>query len=173
MLQIPYIVADVMLQVLSSASTMTTTNFANHITSNFYSRTACWVRLQLSRDEYFAQLEPRRIKSWTSLLCRVALEDTSIQALLPSYTSLQQPPIHQMDWLQYLVATMQSLLGPLPVTDYSLKKQPWSYLSWLHLVLTDFAAAQDTPWAPKVFTLVQQSSNQANFVKINTTALHQ
>lgn len=162
-----------MLQVLSSASTMATTNFANHIASNFYPRTARWVRLHLNREEYFAQLEPRHIKSWTSLLCRVALEDTSIEALLPSYTSLQQPPTQQMEWLQYLVATMQSLLGPLPVTDYSLKKQPWSYLNWLHLVLTDFADAQDSPWAPKVFTLVQQSSNQANFVKINTTALHQ
>ena len=173
MLQMPYIVADVLLQVLSSASIMTTTNLSNHITSNFYPRTARWVRLQLSREEYFAQLEPRQIKSWTSLLCRTAFGDTTIQALLPSYTSLQQPPIDQMEWLQVLVATMKSRIGPLPVTDFSLKKQPWSYLSWLHLVLTDFADAQDTPWAPKVFTLVQQSSNQASFVKINTTALHQ
>ena len=54
-----------------------------------------------------------------------------------------------MEVLEYLVATMQALLGPLPVTDQALRQQPESYLSWLHLVLTDFQAAQDTPYAPK------------------------
>lgn len=124
-----YIVADVTLQILSSASLMATTNFSNHVCTNFYKRTARWVRLQLGREEYFAQLDSRQINSWISLLCRAALEDTSIQALLPSYTSLQQPSTEQMEWLQFLVATMQSLLGPLPVTDFSLRKQPWSYLA--------------------------------------------
>ncbi len=33
---------------------------------------------------------------------------------------------------------MQQLMGPLPVTDWSLERKPESYLPWLHLILLDF-----------------------------------
>jgi len=103
-----------------------------------------------SGQAHLANLEARRVSSWVSLLVRAASGgDADIQTLLCSYTSLVQPPPDVMEWLEFLVATMQSLLRPLPVTDLVLKKQPWCYLSWLHLVLTDFEATQNTPRAPK------------------------
>ena len=66
---------------------------------------------------HFANMEERRVKSWVSLLCRAATEDGSIWDLLPMYTSLNQPPQDVMTDLETLVATMQSLMGPLPVTN--------------------------------------------------------
>lgn len=142
--------ADVIVQILHSAALTATTNFENHISTNFYSRTTRWIRLQLNGQAHFANLEARRVSSWVSLLVRAASGgDADIQTLLCSYTSLVQPPPDVMEWLEFLVATMQSLLRPLPVTDLVLKKQPWCYLSWLHLVLTDFEATQNTPRAPK------------------------
>jgi len=55
---------------------------------------------------------------------------------------------------------MQSLMGPLPVTDQS-----------LHIVLTDFQDAQDTPHAPKLFSMTPQASSQAKFITINSASL--
>ncbi|DBA97360.1 TPA: hypothetical protein ACH3X1_015094 [Trebouxia sp. C0004] len=46
---------------------------------------------------------------------------TDIWELLPRYTSLLPPPQHTMQYLEYLVVTMQQLMGPLPVTDQSLE----------------------------------------------------
>lgn len=63
-------------------------------------------------------------------------------------------------------------LGPLPVTDQALRKHLESYLRWLHLVLTDFQAAQDTPQAPKLFSMLPQTSHALSFITIGTTALH-
>ena len=77
-----------------------------------------------------------------------------------------------MEVLEYLVATMQALLGPLPVTDQALRQQPESYVSWLHLVLTEFQAAQDTPYAPKLFSMLPQTGHHISFIKISTTSLH-
>ena len=75
-----------------------------------------------------------------------------------------------MEVLEYLVTTMQALLGPLPVTDQALRQQPESY--WLHLVLTEFQAAQDTPYAPKLFSMLPQTGDHISFIKISTTSLH-
>ncbi|KAA6418449.1 MAG: hypothetical protein FRX49_11609 [Trebouxia sp. A1-2] len=66
---------------------------------------------------------------------------------------------------------MQSLMGPLPVTDESLRQEPQSYIAWLHLVLSDFQAAQDTPRAPKLFSMTPQASSQAKFITINSASL--
>jgi len=120
---------------------------------------------------HFANMEERRVKSWVSLLCRAATEDGSIWDLLPMYTSLNQPPQDVMTDLETLVATMQSLMGPLPVTDQSLRQEPQSYLAWLHIVLTDFQDAQDTPHAPKLFSMTPQASSQAEFITINSASL--
>ncbi len=116
-------------------------------------------------------MEERRVKSWVSLLCRAATEDGSIWDLLKMYTSLNQPPQDVMTDLETLVATMQSLMGPLPVTDQSLRQEPQSYLAWLHIVLTDFQDAQDTPHAPKLFSMTPQASSQAEFITINSASL--
>ena len=72
-------------------------------------------------------------------------------------TSLVHPLADVMKMLEYVVATMQSLLGPLPVIGTALKRKPHKYLSWLHLVLTDFQAAQGTPHVPKWSSMLPQT----------------
>ncbi|DBA95279.1 TPA: hypothetical protein ACH3X3_013173 [Trebouxia sp. C0006] len=114
-----------------------------------------------------ANVEGARVKSCVRLLCRAATEDSSIWDLLPMYTSLSEPPQH----VETLVAIMQSLMGPLPVTDEPLRRKPQSYLAWLHIVLADFQDAQDMPHAPKLFTMTPQASSQAEFITINSASL--
>ena len=130
-----------------------------------------WVRIHLSEHEhlYFQTLTGRQLSSLVNLVYRAATQNGSIEELLPAYTSLVQPPPAAMEYLEYLVTTMQCLIGPLPVTDKTLHKQPWSYLSWLHIVLLDFEDRQHTARPPKLFTMSPQSSNAANFI---TTSLH-
>ncbi|DBA97182.1 TPA: hypothetical protein ACH3X1_014943 [Trebouxia sp. C0004] len=107
------------------------------------------------------------------IVCRAAGDNiTDIWELLPRYTSLLPPPQHTMQYLEYLVVTMQQLMGPLPVTDQSLEHQPESYLPWLHMVLSDFEEAQDTPDAPRLFSMLPQSSNHTQFITISSTSLH-
>ena len=157
------------LQILNSASLMTRTNFANHVAINFFSRTLRWIRLQLGQHIYFANLEYKLVRSWANFVCRAATEGIpNIWDLLPRYTSLAQPPAATMDYLDYLVLTIRSLIGPLPVTDWSLQHQPESYLPWLHLVLQDFQDAQGEPHAPKLFTMLPQRSNHTH--KLNSAA---
>ena len=161
------------LQILNAASLMTRTNFTSHVATNLFSRTLQWIRLCLGQHTYFSNLENKRVKSWANFVCRAATEGiNNIWDLLPRYTSLAQPPAATMDYLEHLVATIQSLIGPLPVTDRSLKQQPEAYLPWLHLVLLDFHAAQGEPHAPKLFTMLPQSSNHTQFITISSTSLH-
>ena len=128
---------------------------------------ASWTAHLLCKSEY------KLVRSWAKFVCRAATECIdNIWELLPRYTSLAQPPAATMDYLEYLVATIQSLIGPLPVTDRSLQQQPESYLPWLHLVLLDFHAVQGAPHAPKLFTMLPQSSNHTHFITISSTSLH-
>ena len=111
--------------------------------------------MHLQQHIYFVDLEYKLDRSWAKFVCRAATEGIdNICDLLPRYTSLAQPPAATMDYLEYLVATSQSLIGPLPVTDWSLRQQPESYLPWLHLVLLDFYDVQGAPHAPKLFTML-------------------
>ncbi|DBA87701.1 TPA: hypothetical protein ACH3X1_004707 [Trebouxia sp. C0004] len=159
--------------ILNAASLMARTNFANHVATNFFSRTLHWIRLQLGQHDYFANLEYKLVRSWANFVCRAATEGINhIWDLLPRYTSLAQPPAATMDYLEYLVATIQSLIGPLPVTDGSLQRQPESYMPWLHLVLLDFHSVQGAPHAPKLFSMLPQSSNHTQFITISSTSLH-
>lgn len=160
------------LQILNAAAQRAYVNFENHIATNFFPRTMRWIRLQLGQIAYFAQIQQRAVTSWVRLLCRAATDDTNILQLLPRFTSLAHPPADVMEYLEYLVATMQALLGPLPVTDESVRKRPTSYMSWLHLVLTEFQAAQGTPHAPKLFSMLPQTGHHTSFIKISTTSLH-
>lgn len=164
--------ADV-LQACNAAAQMAHTNFTNHIATNFVPRTKRYIRLELGQVAYFTQIPAARVTSWVNLLFRAATENSKIEQLLPMYTSLVQPPDPDVkDFLDYLVVTMQALMGPLPVTDLALKRKPERYLSWMHLVLTAFQAAQDTPYAPKLFTMMPQTGHQTPFIKISTTSLH-
>ena len=161
------------LQILNAAALMARTNFANHVATSFFSRTLRWIRLHLGQHNFFQHLEDKLVRSWAKFVCRAATEGiNNIWDLLPRYTSLAQPPADIMDYLEFLVATIQSLTGPLPVTDLSLQQQPESYLPWLHLVLLDFHAAQGEPCAPKMFTMLPQSSNHTHFITISSTSLH-
>ncbi|DBA83706.1 TPA: hypothetical protein ACH3X1_006244 [Trebouxia sp. C0004] len=159
--------------ILNAASLMARTNFANHVAMKFFSRMLHWIRLHLKQHIYFAVLEYKLVKSWAKFVCRAATEGlNNIWDLLPRYTSPAQPPAATMDYLEYLVATIQSLIGPLPVTDGSLQRQPESYLPWLHMFLLDFHDVQDAPHAPKLFTMLPQSSNHTQFITISSTSLH-
>ncbi|DBA92075.1 TPA: hypothetical protein ACH3X1_015807 [Trebouxia sp. C0004] len=150
--------------ILNAAAQMAMVNFDNHVATNFFSRTRRWIRLQLGQKMHFANMEGRREKSWFSLPCRAATrQDGSIWDLLPVYTSLSEPPQDVATDLETLVATMQSLMGPLPVTDQSLLREPQSYLAWLHIVLADFQDAQDTPHAPKLFSMTPQAVEGCQF----------
>ena len=66
-----------------------------------------------------------------------------------------------MEVLEYLVATVQELLGTLPMTDQALRDRPENYLSWLHLVLQ---AAQGTPYAPKMFSMLPLKGHHTSFI---------
>lgn len=161
------------LQILNAASLMARTNFKNHVATNFFSRTLHWIRLHLQQHIYFVDLECKLVRSWAKFVCRAATEGMdNIWDLLPRYTSLAQPPAATRDYLEYLVATIQSSIGPLPVTDWSLQQQPESYLPWLHMVLLDFHDVQGAPHAPKLFTMLPQSSNHTQFITISSTSLH-
>ncbi|KAA6425067.1 MAG: hypothetical protein FRX49_05241 [Trebouxia sp. A1-2] len=164
-----------LIQMLNAAALKARVDLDNHVATNFFTRSRRWIRLQLEHKLehklHFANMEAARVKSWVSLLCRAATEDSSIWDLLPIYTSLREPPQDVATELEHLVATMQSLMGPLPVTDESLRQEPQSYIAWLHLVLSDFQAAQDTPHAPKLFSMTPQASSQAKFITINSASL--
>ena len=134
------------LQIVNADAQRAYSNYSNYIATNFFPRIMRWIRLQLLQIAHFTPMPARGVTSWVRLLCRAALENSNISQLLPIYTSLAQPPTDVIEVLEYLVATMQALLGPLP-TDQALRKHPESYLSWLHLVLTEFQAAQGTPYA--------------------------
>ena len=163
---------DFGLQILNESAKMASINFTDHIATNFFPKTRQWIRLALQQQTYFINMEGKLVSSWVSLLSRAATDAQDIWDLLPMYTSLAEPPANISNYLEYLVATMQSLMGPLPVTDDSLRKHPHSYLKWLHLILTEFEAAQDAPRAPKLFTMSPQTSNNTHFIKITTTGLH-
>lgn len=159
-------------QILNAASLMAQTNARNHINTNYFSRTLSWIRLQLRQQAFFANMEYKYVRSWAKFVCRAAADNiTSIWDLLPRYSSLVQPPPHIRQFLEYLVVTMQQLMGPLPVTDWSLERKPESYIPWLHLILLDFEAAQDMPEAPRLFSMLPQSSNQTQFITISSTSL--
>ncbi|KAL3151554.1 hypothetical protein ABBQ38_012549 [Trebouxia sp. C0009 RCD-2024] len=160
------------LQILNAAAQRAYVNFQNHVATNFFPRTMRFIRLHLQAIDYFAPMENRRVTSWVRLLCRAATENSDIQELLLRFTSLVWPPDDVMEELEFMVATLRCVLGPLPVTEEALKKDPHKYLSWLHLVLTEFQSAQGTPYAPKLFSLLPQTSHHQSFIKISTTGLH-
>lgn len=163
---------DHVLQACNAAAQLAQVNFTNSIATNFRHRTKRFIRLELAQIAHFTQMPAARVTSWVNLLYRAASEDSNVWQLLPIFTSLVQPPDDVLELLEYMVTTWQALMGPLPVTDQTLKRQPESYLSWMHLVLTAFQAAQGTPYAPKLFTMVPQKSHATSFIKISTSSLH-
>ncbi len=84
-------------QILNAASLMAETNFRNHITTNYFSRTLSWIRLQLRQQAFFANMEYKYVRSWAKFVCRAAADNiTSIWDLLPRYSSLvPTTPTHQ------------------------------------------------------------------------------
>ena len=117
------------LQILNAAAQPAFLNFQNHVATNFFPKTVRWIRLQLRQIAHFFPMPARGVTSWVRLLCRAATENSNISQLLPRYTSLAQPSADVMEDLEYLVATTQALLSPLPVTDQALRQHPEAYLS--------------------------------------------
>ena len=158
----------VQILIMNAASLMTCTNARNHTATNYFNRTLSWTRLQLRQQAFFCQ-HGIWVCELLGQICVPAAADnmTNIWDLLPRYTSLVQPPLHIMHYLEYLVVTMQQLMGPLPVTDWSLEHS----LSCLRLVLSDFEQAQDMPDAPRLFSMLPQSSNHTQFITMSSTSL--
>ena len=157
--------ADV-LQACNAAAQMAQVNYTNSIASNFRPRTKRFIRLEIAQIAHFTQMPDARVTScqWVNLLYRAASEESNVSKLLPIYTSLVQPPDDVLELLEYMVTTWQALMGPfnLSVTDQTLERKPESYLSWMQLVLTAFQAAQGTPYAPKLFSMMPQKSHQTS-----------
>ena len=153
--------------------------FVNHVATNVSPKTMRWIRLQLRHVTVqlapFSPMPARGVTSWVRLLCRAATENSNISQLqlLPRYTSRAQPPANVIDDLEYLVATMEALLGPLPACWWhqALRQHPERYLSWLHLVLTELQAAQSNPTRPSCPACSLKTGHHNSFIKISTTSL--
>lgn len=134
------------LQVLNEASLLAETNFKNHVSTNIFSRTRHWLAYQvLSLQHPFLDALPRpRLQSWLTLLAKASTgSQADIASLLPRFTSLAQPPHDVLQLLQALVHTVRQQMGPLPLDDKQIGRQPTSYLPWLYKILTDFSTAQE------------------------------
>lgn len=134
------------LQVLNEASLLAETNFKNHVATNIFSRTRHWLAYQvLSLQHPFLDALPKpRLQSWLTLLVRASTgSQASITSLLPSFTSLAQPPQDVLQALQALVHSVRQQMGPLPLDAKQIARQPTQYLPWLYKVLIDLSAAQE------------------------------
>ena len=131
------------------------------------------VRFHMAEHEhiYLRTVTSKHLLPLVNLVYRAATQNGSVQAFLPAYSSLLQPPSAAMEYLDNLATTMQCLIGSLPITNRTLLQQPWSYLSWLQIMLLDFQDRQHTECPPKLLAMSLQSSNAASFITISTASL--
>ncbi|KAL3133951.1 hypothetical protein ABBQ32_008398 [Trebouxia sp. C0010 RCD-2024] len=78
----------------------------------------------LKPNQHFANLAKKKLNSWSSLvLWAGTVTDKTATDLLPRYSSLKMPPVAVMNYVEALVASLKADVGPLPVTDDSLRSQ--------------------------------------------------
>ncbi|KAL3146771.1 hypothetical protein ABBQ38_014755 [Trebouxia sp. C0009 RCD-2024] len=155
-------------------SAMAQINACNHVSVNFRSRTRTWIKFRLLQNQHFANLAKKRLNSWSSLvLWAGTVTDKTATDLLPRFSSLQMPPVAVMNFVEALVASLKADVGPLPVTDDSLKRQAELYLPWLYQMLTEYEAAAAAGLEhPRMYTILPQISNSLSFITISSSALH-
>jgi hypothetical protein len=65
-----------------------------------------------------------------------------IAALPPQARLQQQPlPVPEVHWWQEVVDFVRANIGPLPITDWRLRRYPCQYLPWLHRCSLPLACA--------------------------------
>ena len=155
-------------------SAMGQINAANHVSVHFRSRTKKWISFRLSQHQYFANLAKRKLYSWSSLvLWAGTTPDKTVTDLLPRYSSLQMLPAAEMNHVEALVDILEARVGPLPVTDDSLKGHAELYLPWLHHMLVEYEAAEAAGQNhPVMYTILPQISNSLSFITISNSGLH-
>ncbi|KAL3142401.1 hypothetical protein ABBQ38_002736 [Trebouxia sp. C0009 RCD-2024] len=160
--------------VMKENSAMAQINACNHVSVNFRSRTRTWIKFRLLQNQHFANLAKKRLNSWSSLvLWAGTVTDKTATDLLPRFSSLQMPPVAVMNFVEALVASLKADVGPLPVTDDSLKRQAELYLPWLYQMLTEYEAAAAAGLEhPRMYTILPQISNNLSFITISSSALH-
>lgn len=121
---------------------------------------------------YFAPLPFRQLTSWAKLLSAAATDITvSVWAQLPTFQSLAMPPPHVASFIDAFIAGIHQYIGPLPVTQPSLKQQPHKYLQWFHFILAEFRAVHHGPHAPRIFNLLHKLNQAATCICMDTTTL--
>ncbi|KAL3150038.1 hypothetical protein ABBQ38_013390 [Trebouxia sp. C0009 RCD-2024] len=126
------------------------------------------------QNQHFANLAKKKLNSWSSLvLWAGTVTDKTATDLLPRFSSLQMPPVAVKNYVEALVASLKADVGPLPVTEDSLKRQAELYLPWLYHMLTDYEAAAAAGLEhPRMYTILPQISNSLSFITISSSALH-
>ena len=137
-------------------SQMAQTNACNHVCVNFRAKTKKWITFKLRQNQQFANMQTKKLYSWSSLvLWAGTTTDKTVVDLLPRYTTLQLLPAAEMNHVEAMVTTLRGSIGPLPVTDDSLKGQAELYLPWLYHMLTEYeAAAAAGQQHPHMYTIL-------------------
>ena len=153
---------------------MAQVNAGNHVATNFGNRTRQWVRWRLGRLQYIRDLAVAKQRSWGQLVLRAGTTPgTTAITLLPQFTTLQMPPATELDAIEALITEMTQHIGPLPVTERSLKTQGQAYLPWLCRMLVEYEAAEAAGQEhPKLFSILPQPGNRPAFIAIDTPGLH-
>lgn len=155
-------------------SCMAQINAGNHVSVHFRSNTRKWISFRLRQNQYFDNLAKKKLNSWSSLvLWAGTTSDKTATDLLPRYSSLQMLPAAEMNYIEALVTSLKADVGPLPVTEDSLKRQAELYLPWLYHMLEDYeAAAAAGQEHPRMYTILPQISNSLSFITISSSGLH-
>ena len=155
-------------------SAMAQINTGNHVSVHFRSRTRTWIKNRLRQTPYFANLAKKKLNSWSSLVLWAGTTlDMTATTLLPRFSSLQMLPAAQMNIVEALITFMKANIGPLPVTDVTLKAKAELYLPWLHRMLMEYeAAAAAGQEHPRMYTILPQISNNLSFISISSSSLH-
>ena len=155
-------------------SAMAQINACNHVSVNFLNRTRKWVKFRLCQNQYFNNLAKKKMNSWSSLvLWAGTTTDKTATDLLPRFSSLQMLPAAEMNHVNALVTILKAGVGPLPVTEDSLKRQAELYLPWLYHMLAEYeAAAAAGQEHPRMYTILPQISNGMSFITISNSGLH-
>ena len=136
---------------------------------HFRSRTRKWISFRLRQINFFDNLPRKRLNSWSSLVLWAGL--TTYKQ--PRFSSLQMLPAAEMNQVEALVATLKASVGPLPVTEQSLKRYAELYLPWLYQMLTEYeAAAAAGQEHPRMYTILPQISDSLSFITISNSSLH-
>ena len=123
-------------------------------------------------QSYFSSLTRHQVRAWSSLL-RVGTDpQQSVAGLLLQYTTLAPPLAAALAYAQALAVQMRQRMPRLPVTSDSIKASPHLYLPWMwHILQYVEPLTAAHVQGSKLFTMVPQCGNQAQFITITSICL--